>query len=48
MTNSIPGEEVLPGCMVFGVHHDCEKCPNLIDMGDGSGITYSEQKTKEE
>ena len=35
------------GCTIFGVHHDCEKCPNLIEMGEES-ITYNEQKAKEE
>ena len=40
-------DEFLSGCTIFGVHHDCEKCPNLIEMGEGS-ITYSEQKTMEE
>lgn len=38
-------DESFGGCTIFGVHHDCEKCPNLIEMGEG--ITYSEQKTKE-
>lgn len=39
-------DESFGGCTIFGVHHDCATCPNLIEMGDG--ITYSEQKTKEE
>lgn len=28
------GPEILSGCEIFGVHHDCEKCPNLMEMGD--------------
>ena len=28
------GETILTGCEIYGVHHDCEKCPNLIEMGD--------------
>ena len=38
-------DETFGGCTIFGVHHDCETCPNLIEMGD---IAYSEQKTKED
>ena len=39
-------DESLGGYTIFGVHHYCEKCPNLIEMGD-DGITYSENKIKE-
>lgn len=38
--------EFFGGCTILGVHHSCEKCPNLIEMGDG-GITYSDNKIKE-
>ena len=27
-------DSFLPGCEIFGVHHDCKGCPNLIEMGD--------------
>ena len=29
---------MLTGCMIFGVHHECKGCPNLVEMGDA---TYS-------
>ena len=28
------GVQVLIGCNIFGIHHDCEGCPNLKEMGD--------------
>lgn len=28
------GKQVLTGCEIFGVHHDCEKCPNLREIED--------------
>ena len=38
MSSTANGESILTGCEIFGVHHDCEKCPNLVEMGDE---TYS-------
>lgn len=35
------GEQVLTGCEIYGVRHDCEKCPNLTEMGDGAYNTIS-------
>jgi len=29
-----PLGEILLGCTIYGVHHDCEGCPNLTEMGD--------------
>ena len=31
---AVEGKEVLPGCEIYGVHHDCDGCPNLMEMGD--------------
>ena len=28
------GEQALTGCEIYGVHHSCENCPNLMEMGD--------------
>ena len=30
------GEQILTGCEIYGVHHECVKCPNLMEMGEGS------------
>ena len=38
MSSTASGEEMLTGCMIFGVHHECKGCPNLVEMGDA---TYS-------
>ena len=32
----LSGKQILTGCEIYGVHHECEKCPNLMDMGEGS------------
>ena len=42
-------DEFLGGCTIFGVHHDCEKCPNLIEMGEEKSYTSTNDwKPKEE
>lgn len=42
-------DESFGGCTIFGVHHDCEKCPNLIEMGEGKSYTSTNDwKTKED
>ena len=33
---TLGGKQILPGCEIFGVHHSCEGCPNLKEMGDGA------------
>ena len=39
------GEQILIGCEIYGVHHECEKCPNLMEMGEGSySISATEPK----
>ena len=43
---SLCGEQIISGCMIDGVYHDCKKCPNLIEMGDG-GVSYSASDTNE-
>lgn len=41
--------DTLGGCTIFGVHHDCAKCPNLIEMGDEKSYTSTNDwKTKED
>ena len=35
------GEKVLTGCEIFGVHHNCENCPNLKEMGDDPYNSFS-------
>jgi len=39
-------DESFGGCTIFGVHHDCEKCPNLIEMGDALLIVKIKSKRK--
>lgn len=39
------GETILTGCEIYGVHHDCEKCPNLIEMGDETYNATSSKNT---
>ena len=34
MPSSVSGEQILTGCNIYGVHHNCEGCPNLKEMGD--------------
>lgn len=38
------GEQVLTGCDIYGVHHKCEGCPNLKEMGDESYFANSISK----
>lgn len=37
-------EEIWGGCMLYGVWHKCENCPNVIEVGD---TTYSASKAEE-
>ena len=37
-------EEVWGGCMLYGVWHKCENCPNVIEVGNAS---YSASKAEE-
>ena len=36
LTGLAGGDQFHGGCEIYGVHHDCVGCPNLMDMGDGS------------
>ena len=36
LTGLAGGYQFLVGCEIYGVHHDCVGCPNLVEMGDGS------------
>lgn len=36
LTGLAGGDQFLGGCEIYGVHHDCVGCPNLVEMGDGS------------
>ena len=44
MPSSISGEQILTGCDIYGVHHNCEGCPNLKEMGDESSFASSISK----
>lgn len=44
MIGTAIGEPIYPGCDIYGVHHDCEGCPNLIEMGDNSYNAISAKK----
>ena len=39
---TISGEPILLGCTIFGVHHDCEGCPNLVETGE-TNYTYTNE-----
>ena len=39
MPSVAAGEQILTGCEIYGVHHNCEGCPNLKEMGDS--ISYA-------
>ena len=34
LSTGASGEQLLTGCKIFGVWHDCKGCPNLTEMGD--------------
>jgi len=33
LTGLAGGDQFLGGCEIYGVHHDCVGCPNLVEMG---------------
>lgn len=37
-------EEIWGGCRVYGVWHNCDGCPNVVEVGDGS---YEEKSNPE-
>lgn len=47
MPSLVSGEQILTGCKIYGVHHNCESCPNLKEMGEGA-ISYSAKDAPEE
>lgn len=38
-------DQCLPGCEIFGVHHACEGCPNLVEMGETNYSFSNEQNS---
>ena len=36
-------DESFGGCTIFGVHHDCAKCPNLIEMGGYQILLFDDE-----
>ena len=38
------GEQIFTGCNIYGAHHDCKGCPNVIEMGDESHSANSISK----
>ena len=43
MGTSITGEPLLTGCDIYGVHHNCESCPNLTEMGEGAFVNSAKE-----
>lgn len=39
------GEQNFFGCEIFGVHHACEGCPNLVEMGETNYSFSNEQNS---
>lgn len=37
-------KQVLTGCDIFGVHHNCETCPNLKEMPDVAYNAFNNDK----
>lgn len=37
-------DQHLPGCEIYGVHHDCEGCPNLTEMGETNYNAYANKQ----
>ena len=33
------GVQIMTGCKIYGVHHNCEGCPNLVEMGDDTSYS---------
>lgn len=44
LPQSVACGQILTGCEIYGVHHDCEGCPNLTEMGETNYSAYANEQ----